>query len=61
MGGRKRQYKDHHISINTQRKCKAISKMNDVDKVIASVITTAHLSFSLGHFRSDYKSQIYYK
>ena len=34
--------------------------MNDVDKVIASVIATAHLSISLGHFRSDFKSQIYY-
>jgi hypothetical protein len=34
--------------------------MNDVDKVIASVIAMAHLSISLGHFRSDYKSQIYY-
>jgi hypothetical protein len=34
--------------------------MNDVDKVIASVIATAHLSISLGHFRSDYKLQIYY-
>jgi hypothetical protein len=60
MGGRKRQDKDHHISINTQRKCKAISRVNDVNKVIASVIATAHLSFSSGHLRSDYKSQICY-
>ncbi len=35
--------------------------MNDVDKVIASAITMAHLSFSLRHFGSDDKSQIYYR
>jgi hypothetical protein len=34
--------------------------MNDVNKVITSAITMTHLSFSLGHFRSNYKSQIYY-
>jgi hypothetical protein len=35
-------------------------KDNDVNKVIASTIATAHLFFSLRHFRADDKSQIYY-
>jgi hypothetical protein len=35
--------------------------MNDVDKVIAPTTAMAPLSFSLGTFRSDYKSQLYYK
>jgi hypothetical protein len=34
--------------------------MNDVVKVITSAIRTAHLFFSLQHFRADDKLQIYY-
>jgi hypothetical protein len=37
-----------------------ISRMNDVNKVITSAIAMAHLAFSLGHFRSNYKLQIYF-
>jgi hypothetical protein len=34
--------------------------MNDIDKVIASANATAHLFFSLRHFGSKDKLQIYY-
>jgi hypothetical protein len=33
------------------KKSKVISRMNDVDKVIASTTATAHLFFSLGTFQ----------